>query len=308
MKKILYTALLTIASSYSINLYAETLQDLKFGPQSQEDSYQTNTHTQSSQKGQKLEGIVAMVGNDVITHKELRQAGNSKTALQNLIVKKLLLQEAEKQNIQVSTAELNHFYNKNKKISKQALREQLTIKKLQQQVLMTESLKVSEDKNKIDTSIQQPQKIKNIDIQVQLVDLLIKTPKHITKKALDNQAQLIMQNLQNHTQTASSIAKKYHNVAYNQLGWVSLAKIPPQFSNALKNAPLNQFINPIADNDGIHILKILARKSNNKLNNQTNNTAPRKQADNTAHNNKMAKVWNKWLMELQKNSYIKIIK
>lgn len=232
-------------------LNAQTVSDLNFGPKKEA-------------TGQRLDNIVAIVGNDVITRRELGGGKNQAARLQQLIMRKLLLQEAQKHNIIVNDTALNIALNQQgKKTSNRArtkAREDLAIAQLQQQVV-SGLVRIS-DREVADIVNKQLQSVSD---RVKLIDVLIRVPQSSDPEIL-NQAQQrtqeVIRKLKN--QPPQSVAATYSDVVYNDLGWVELAQIPSKFSRVLLDTPQNQYTRPIVDQDGIHLLKVLQRKSSSK--------------------------------------------
>lgn len=230
---------------------AQTVDDLTFGPQTES-------------RGKVLDNIAAVVGTDVITRKELQRAGgkNDNAVLERLIIEKLLLQAAKRRNIIVGDTALNiamqqQRSSKGKRLSREALRKQLLIQKLQQQV--AGSL-VSISDQEIATIVDKQLKV--VSDSVRLVDILVRIPESSDSEILQqaqNKTQEILARLK--TQSGEMVASSYADVTYNDLGWIPLAEIPTAFSKVLLDAPTNEYLTPIIDRDGIHILKILARES-----------------------------------------------
>lgn len=251
--KMTFKRLLCLALLGFTLLNAQSVNDLKFGPQNEK-------------KGQSLDKIVAFVGNDVITQRELRGvSGKNRNAyLQQLIMKKLLLQEAQKYNINVNDTALNISQRKkgqkNTRSSRNRAREELAIAQLQQKVV--NNLVDVSDREVADIVNKQ---LKSVKERVKLIDVLIKVPQSADTDVL-NQAQVKAQEIikQLKTQPPQSVASAYADVAYNNLGWIELAKVPPRFSRVLLDTPKNQYTQPIVDQDGIHLLKVLDRKQTGK--------------------------------------------
>lgn len=219
---------------------APSVNDLHFGPQ------QTTS-------GKKLDTIVAVVGNDVITQRELSQfkQQNPKVALQSLIMEKLLLQEAKRRHIAVSDTAINVAAKGNKRLNRNAAKKQLIISRLQNSVV--NQLVTISNRELNDYVEKQLQAINQV---VQLEDVLVATGNNL--KQTQAKAQSIINQLK--TQSPQSVAAATDGVQYANLGWVELAKIPTSFSKVLVDTPTNVFTKPIVDNDGIHILRIKARK------------------------------------------------
>ncbi len=223
---------------------------------------------QKEHRGATVDNIVAVVGNDVITRKELkyRKGTQRRKELESLIMRKLLLQEAAKHNIVVSDTAVNMVNKGKKSTSRQRAREDLIIANLQQKVV---SSLVSISDREVNDLVER--QLKSSSDQVRLVDILISPSKSSDSKTL-NQAQVKTQEIIGKLAKLppQRVAAQYSSVSYNDLGWVKLANIPPMFSRVLVDAPVNQYTAPITDQDGTHILKILAKKQR-KGKNKTSN-------------------------------------
>lgn len=246
----------------------QTLKDLKFGPQKES-------------TGKTLDNIVAVVGKEVITREEIKRAKDKpEVALQQLIMRKLLLQEAKKFNITVGDTALNMAiadiaaqqkttpdrlrkrFNANGYASyRQSVREELIINKLRQQVV---SSLINISNAEVNDLLEK--QLKTISDQVRLIDILISVPQSSDPSVL-NQAQSktnrILKSL--NTSTPQQIAAQYDDVTYNDLGWVELSKIPSTFSKVLVDTPVNQYTKPIIDRDGIHILKVIEKSQTSQI-------------------------------------------
>lgn len=242
-KTLLISALVALCSA----TYGQGLGELSFGPQKE-------------QSGRRIDGVAAIVGNDIITVKELKAAGNDNKALNRLIMQKLLMQAAETRNISVGDTALNIAMQeakaKGKAVSREQLRRNLIIQQLQNRVANSlVSISDAEVANAVEKKLQQS------DAQIQLVDILVRVPESADAKTLQNakeKTQRILAALK--TQPPHAVAKSF-NVIYNDLGWVELSKIPASFAKPLLDAPNDVFLDPIIDKDGIHLLKVTGRKS-----------------------------------------------
>lgn len=211
--------------------------------------------------GTPLDAIVAIVGNDVVTMSEFtangasaqKAAAENRAILERLIMEKLLLQAAAKHHVVVGETALNvaleQLKKQGKSLTRAQVRKELTIQKLRQQVANS-LVEISPDEVDAELS-KQPNT--NSTEQVNVVDVLVKTP-------TPEKVQAVMQYLK--TQKAENIQKALPYASFNALGWVTLGRIPADFANVLKKAPLQQFNAPINDSDGVHFLKVIARKNN----------------------------------------------
>ncbi|MBS9777828.1 MAG: peptidylprolyl isomerase [Gammaproteobacteria bacterium] len=254
MKKQVLTITLCVLMSAS---YAQqSISDLSFGPREES-------------RGRQLDDIVAIAGTDVITRREVNSfpKKSRKQALQRLIMQKLLLQAAKRYNISVSDTALNIALNQRKngksnksRFSRETLRNDLIIRNLQQQVANSlVQISDAEVANIVD------KQLRKSNDKIRLVDVLISVPKSTDTTAI-NLAQETKREVVEKlgTQSGKQVASQYSNVSYNDLGWVELAQIPALFSRVLLDTPINQYTHPIVDQDGIHILKVLDRKSSIK--------------------------------------------
>lgn len=242
------TALCSV-SFFAAPLMAQGLQDLQFGPQQE-------------QSGTRLDGVAVIVGNDVITQHEWQQQGGGQATLERLIMQKLLLQAAEKRNIVIGDTALNialdDYRKQGKSISREALRRRLLIEKLQQK--MANSL-VNISDHEVANLVEQ--QLQQIDDSVQLVDILVRVPDTTDSNSLrraQEKAQSILAQLRKKQQPEQQIAQAA-GALYNNLGQVALSQIPTNFAKALIDAPVNEYLPPIIDRDGIHLLKIVSRQS-----------------------------------------------
>lgn len=224
---------------------APTIDNLNFGPK-------------QTTQGKSLDSIVAVVGQDVITRREINQHAHKdkQAALQALIMEKLLLQEAARRNIVISDTAINVANQSKQATDRSIAKKQLIISRLQGSVA---NQLVTVSNREINDFVEK--QLRNINQTVDLEDVLILVPKSATNEMLQ-QAQSKTQEIiaQLKTQSPQAVAKQYPDVRYTALGWVELAKIPPSFSKELMDTPTNVFAKPIVDNDGIHILRIKARK------------------------------------------------
>lgn len=247
MLKTLYVlTILTVASSS----YAQQLSDLTFGPQQQSDSG-------GNSDGSTLDNIIAVVGDDVITRRELNNAGgkSKRQALQQLIMRKLLLQAAKNHNISVGDTAVNVAMKEpgNSRMGREAVRENLLIGKLQQQVV---NGRVSISEHEVADRV--AAQLKQLTDSVKMIDVLVKAQDGKDLRQARKVARSVAKQLQ--SKAPQSVASQYDNVSYRDLGWVELAKIPASFAEPLLDAPVGKFLQPIVDRDGIHILKILDKK------------------------------------------------
>lgn len=243
--------LLGLVALFSLtNGQAQTTNELKFGPR-------------KVTSGKSLDHIVAVVGNDVITQRELNQKGqkNKAATLQALVMEKLLLQEANARNIVVSDTAINLARQTNPSTSRTEAQKALIISRLQSSVV---NQLVTVSNREINDYVEK--QLRQINETVKLEDVLVLVPESASSDILRQaqvQTQEVLELLK--TESPQKVADRFPNVRYTALGWVGLAKIPPAFSTVLMDTPTNVFSQPIVDNDGIHLLRIKARKGEKSI-------------------------------------------
>ncbi|PID63027.1 MAG: hypothetical protein CR974_02610 [Gammaproteobacteria bacterium] len=245
-------ALALTLATLAMTAGAQTVDNLNFGPRQE-------------QRGKEIDGIAVIVGNDVITQSEMRAIGDNRAKLEGLILRKLLLQTAKRHNITAGDTALNIALDKVKKggksISRQQLREEMLIQKLQQQVVNS-FVKISDQE--VNTAVER--QLKNVDERLRLIDILVRVPDAANTEAL-NQAQEVVQRMMTQLKTQPEQAVAQSNGAVlSDLGWVPLSKIPPHFASVLIDAPTGKFLPPIIDSDGVHLLKVLERQAASNVN------------------------------------------
>lgn len=259
--KLLLTTILAFLYSTTV---AQTVESLKFGPQNE-------------QSGNAIDAIIAVVGNDVITRSEIDAYSNSSTdkndILNTLILRKILLQEAARFNIRVNDTTINlamedFLKQNNRSINslsaeessqmREQIREDLTIARLKQNVLRR-NIKISE--KEIDSLMER--EFKSIGGSVRLMDVLIPIDNEgssVLSSQLQLEVRTIHDLLKNGKET--EVRKSYPKAQFNDLGWVELNKIPLRFTQGLVDIQAGEYAKPITDSDGVHILKVIERKSN----------------------------------------------
>lgn len=211
--------------------------------------------------GKRVDDIVAVVGNDVITRREYNQlpTADRRAGLNRLIMRKLLLQAAQQHNISVGDTAVNIAMQnqpKGQSLDRDFLREELIIAKLRQRVVNS-IVKISDAE--VNNAVNQ--QLQTLDGTARIVDVLIRVPQS-SDPAVLNQVQAQKREIQQKLkrQSGAAVAAQYPNAFFNDLGWVELNKVPPSFAKVLVDLPINTYAKPIVDRDGIHILKITDRK------------------------------------------------
>ncbi len=241
---------------------SEELSELKFGPREE-------------LKGKGVDSIIAIVGDDVITRKELKTKNITADSpeLQSLIMRKILLQEAKKFNIVVGDTALNLSVDKIKnsetvkdrknRLSKSttsyrnSIREEMIISRLQKRIA-NGLVKISD--REVNDLLES--KLKSNTDSVNLVDILIKVPptadSRVLKKAYQ-EAKEIRHKLESNP--ISDVLSQHDNATYTDLSWVSVAKLPAKFAKVIVSTEKGQYTAPIVDRDGLHILRVVDKKA-----------------------------------------------
>lgn len=299
-KKLLLTLNFSLLSSLG---YAAN-HDQSSAPRQQQSGTVSHKSTQTEvAKGQLLNEIVAIVNDQAITRDELNaevlkmkaqlqeQPGITmpalnilnQEALQQMINQTIALQMAERQNIQVSDAEVNTAINQ---ISAQngisldalkqklktsgvsfesyfnAVKKQLIINKLQQIAIAG---KIYIPPAKIDEYILKHFTDKNTLYQVQNILLsLPENPDEAAKQKALKKAEDIVQQIQSKTISFTDAAKKYSQSTNapsgGELGWKTLAELPSMYADKVKQMENGQISAPFVANNGIQIIQLIDTK------------------------------------------------
>jgi peptidyl-prolyl cis-trans isomerase SurA len=322
MKKIYGALLLFLSVSLTLDIFAET---------------KPVVHKAASFTP--LDKIIAIVNNEVITQSQLNdEIAQEKKQLQRantpmpsdkeihsklldqLIVKKLQLQLAKARNIQVTDADLDKAIDNIAKTNhlnlaqlKQALeqtgieypqfrariREQILLSRLQQQefakTITLTSAEVKDFLRKNQGKMNSYNAFHLIDMVLPISDATATA--QIT--GLRQQAQTVAQKLQ-HGARQEDIVKQFSSLQSNDLGWRTLADLPPIFTEKLPTMNIGTISNPIQAPNGFHILKLVdARGESAKL--------TEKDAQNLIYQRKVTEKTQEWLKELRKTAYVKIL-
>ncbi len=257
-----YLVTIALSLSFSGIVSAQSLETLQFGPQNE-------------QSGNAVDVIVAVVGDDVITEAEISNYSKNNLSreqiLDSLILRKILLAEANRFNIVVNDTTINvaleqiladsgrsldSLTNEESRQLREQIREDLTISRLQENVLR-QNVKVSD--KEIDSLMER--NYKNLDERVKLVDILIP----ISNKNDANNSSQLQLTLKNIDETLKksgfkAVQSNYPDAKVNNLGWVELKGIPPRFAKVLVDVKKGEYAKPITDDDGIHILQVIDRE------------------------------------------------
>lgn len=271
-----------------------------------------------------LNSVVAVVNQDVVTQAELNAAFTQakeqlaasanpaaiddnqlrKMVLQQLIDQKLQLELAKNANINVSDAQVdqaiqhiatqNHFtlpLFKNKlaqhgvKFSayKKLIHDQLLVHLLQQKAVAS---KIHITETDIDAARNLYQSQLNTQQAFHVIDIRTNTQASAEKIA----AQL---------NNGVSIEKAAPNES-NDMGWQTAETLPALFLNQLTAMKAGDISTPIKAPNGYHVLKLIAKHDQSTM-------PVKKQLQNIAYQMQFQKAVAKWLTELRKTAYIKIM-
>ena len=272
---------------------------------------------------QSLNGIVAVVNQQVVTQTELdaaMQQGRHELAasanpaaiddahlrtmvLQQLINEKLQLEMASRAKITVSEAQVTQA------IEKLAGNYHMTIaelkNKLQQQGMSYTAYRKMIHNQLLIHQVQQTA----VGPQVSITDQDIANARAQYEAQTQNQQQFHMIDIVSDSKAdAEHIAMQLKNgadinkvapKATNDLGWQTADTLPTIFLAQLKHMQTGDVAGPIQAPNGFHVIKLIGMRGQS--------TTPSKaELQNFAYQMKMQKAVNNWLKQLRKTAYIKI--
>jgi peptidyl-prolyl cis-trans isomerase SurA len=286
--------------------------------------------------GQDIDKVVAIVNAQAITESDLnrgyqnarqqmKQQGAkmpSAATIKNEILKQLIdqdlqLQIAKRNNISISTEQLNATIEsiaKNNKISVAVLKQKLAAqsipyqkfkKNLNDQMLIhtvqhqfvTE--KTTASPSEVQDWINHYKSQAQYNAQYHLVDIVVPLPSSPTATQI-HQAKKQALNLIKSLKGGADL-NGIKGAEVKQMGWKTTAELPSLFTKQLANLQDGDFSQPLSAGNGIHIIqRIASKKSAAKL------PTPL-QAKHFIEQMKFQKAIQKWLEKLRKDSYVKII-
>tara|TARA_Y100000022_G_scaffold43132_1_gene35757 strand:+ start:8558 stop:9835 length:1278 start_codon:yes stop_codon:yes gene_type:complete len=256
----------------------------------------TSTLTFANNDYEELDSIIAIVENDVITKKELKDAlleleENSrsnnklanqiklkKLALDQLIERKIINQYAESQSINIDSALLENAIKNiasNNKISVEELKKNAqkegSLEKLYNEIRFQLILRAIKERAifsqihisdyEIERFLDQ-EKIKNPD-QYKISHILIKIDNDNQRDASMKKIEKI-QNLLTE-EPFDKVAKKYSNGPFakngGEMGWLNFNDLPDLFVDKVIKLKKNEISYPFESKNGIHIIKLNDIKS-----------------------------------------------
>ncbi len=299
---------------------------------------QSKPAQQNKSEGKTLDSIAAVVNGDIITQRQFdaalanarQQFSHSgipipseklfrKKILDGLIYQKLQLQLAKRAGISVSEKELDATISKiaqhnhvtmaqlKEQIAMQGLkydtfrdqiRKQLTIRKLQSQVVSGNVAISSAD---IDNFRKQHAKQLTTS-KVHLLDFLIALPDSPTKSQISHatrHAKKLARQLRNYPVEKVLAMKANKSVAKADLGFRTINDLPSIFSKPAAKLTRGDVSQPIVAPNGVHVLKLLDKKDSTK---QLSDM----QIKQIIYRQKQQDKLKNWLKKLKKNAYIQI--
>lgn len=287
-----------------------------------------------------LDKIVAVVNNEVITQKELNEKIQAlkkhtkipadklrKQALDDLIDLTLQLQLANLNNIVIgdkdldkiiadiaenngmTVVELKESIPRMEGISykqfRTQLRQQVTVSRLQQQVLGGE-IKISDQE--VEQFLRNPPKSSVASVRYHLIDILLEIPdgastsqvKRTTRVAEQMMAKIKNgEDIDKAVESAQSKAKG-QEVKSIDLEWRTVNDLPELFAKEVAKMRVNQIIGPIKAPNGLHVLKLLGV---NGLSPQAGSVAKNQAREIIFHKKLMEKL-KPWLKEQRSKAHI----
>ncbi len=274
-----------------------TVNELKFGPR------------QEVSSGRTLDDIIAVVGNDVITRRELNnfRPQDRKAGLENLIMRQLLLQAAKQYNINVADTSINvAAKGKGGRLSRQDLRDKLIIGKLQQQVAAS-YVQISEVEiaDMVEKQLQQSgSNIGSMTIpEAKVAHILIRDQGNPQAEQTISQLYQQLQQGADFAALATQFSQDPGSATGGgDLGWVRQGQMVPAFEQTMLSTPTGSMSMPFKSRFGYHILKVEQRRQA-PVNNRKLLEAKAKQA---IFQRRAAEEWDMWLARLREESHIEI--
>ena len=259
--------------------------------------FSTSNLFAADRSNQSLDQIVAIVNDDVITRSELNHTIDimkaqieqaniplptiallQKTALNQLINKKLQLQLAKQAHLQITAADLNkaiqhiaeqnhmsvnilyqhlHEEGMSPEEYRNEMRNQMMLQKLQQQEVVNQ---VSVTPAEVANFVRSRSWEKGEEKSYHLEDILIPFSDHPSDQEMNvakKSAQSIMAQLKK-GQSLSQLQSAYKGMSSNDLGWRKLTEIPAIFAAQVSAMQAKEFAGPFQAPNGYHIIQLMA--------------------------------------------------
>ncbi len=251
----------------------------------------TSSLTFANSDYEELDSIIAIVENDVITKKELKKALSElkknplnknkilsqtklkKLALDQLIERKIIVQYAEAQNINIESIVIENALKKiasNNKMNVEDLKknayEEGSLEKLYSEIrfqLILRAIKERAIFSQIhisDYEIEKfidKEKVNNPD-QYKISHILIKFTNDIQREAAEKKIKEVQTLLKE--ETFNQVAKKYSNGPFakngGEMGWLNSSDLPDLFVDKIIKLKKNEVSFPFESKNGLHIVKL----------------------------------------------------
>jgi len=269
-----------------------------------------------------LDKVVAIVNNSVLTQNQLNEAIEEfKQQLQATgqpiptpeVLRQEALNKAISELLQVTNtiqqiAEQNHLSLEQLKEALQQqginytayctqIHDQLVIQRVQQQALAG---KVHISDAEVKAYWKKAPTPNNEQASYRLDDLLVPLPENASPAEVTAATQQANELLQRAKKGIKFSDLATGSVQHIDLQWRTLKELPDVFANAIKNLNIGDATGPIRAPNGLHILRMLDAKDHTA-------TMTEAQAKQKALQQKVQEETDKWVMELRKSAYIKIM-
>ncbi|MFW0073069.1 MAG: SurA N-terminal domain-containing protein [Coxiella-like endosymbiont] len=284
---------------------------------------------------QSLNQIVAVVNDEIITQSEFTHAASiakqqfaqehialpneqtfKRQVLDQLIYQALQLQLAKRSNIKVTNKEVNaaiaHIAAQNhfsrtilqRKLAQEGiaykqfrdqLQEQLTISKLQHQIVGND---ITIDESDISAFKKQHQK-QLAPTQYHIATILIPLFDSSTQAQINHargKAMLVLNKLRSGSNFETGM--KMHPGSID-LGWRTADNLPQVFASAITKMKPNEIAGPIQAPNGFHIIKLIDKEATGNVTDQ--------QVQQIVYQQKLEQAIQKWLLQLRRAAYIRIM-
>ncbi len=260
------------------------VNELSFGPREEVSS------------GKALDDIIAVVNGDVITRRELNnlRSPNRKKGLQNLIMRKLLLQAAKQYDINVADT-----------VTMSRNQEKMIIGKLQQKVA---AMQVTISSMELADMVEQLQQSnahvgsKTIS-EAKVSHILIRDKNSPEAEQTINQLYKQLKQGADFSVLATQFSQDSGSATNGgDLGWVRQGQMVPAFEQKMLNTPTGSISAPFKSRFGYHILKVEQRRKAS-INDRQLLEAKARQA---IFQRRASEEWDMWLAGLRESAYIEI--
>ncbi len=294
----------------------------------------------SSAQAKVVEGIVAVVNNEVITLSELEDflapgraqgegadvnIGSEATrrrALEQLIERKLLLNEAKDKDIEISERRIDRRIEEIKKrfasedefhqaLRKESLTEMKLRKKIEEDLMIGVLIdrevrsKIRVGGEEIRKFYEENKKTFKESGEVELSHIFIKVNEEQGWRESERKGKDLLKRLREGADF-SLLAEEYSHgsnaLKGGKLGFLTLGELSPEFEKAVSMLKVGEVSDLIKMDDGFHIIKLEGRKAARQM--ELSEVKDRIEALIFA--GKAEKRYRKWIGELKQNAYVEI--